>query len=143
MCAKSGPELIDEGEVLLRQVYPAWLSEDGEPSSQAFHPWRDVDEGCLSVDRGSMVSAAAAFARFTAQPPLGFGQPAVEVWGLSVGELRAKALSAWADPVRAHPPHPENPTHALVEFGDHPRARWSKLGKQLKVLAIARGRLHP
>lgn len=143
MCAKSGPELTDEGEVLLRQVFPDWLSEDGEPSSQAFYPWRDVDDGCLSVDRASMVTAAAAFARFTAQPPLGFGQPAVEVWGLSVGELRARALSAWADAVAARPPYPANSSHAVIEFGEHARNRWSKLGKQLKVLAIARARLHP
>lgn len=143
MCAKSGPELSDDTEALLRHVFPGWLSEDGVPSSQAFYPWRDIDDGCLSVDRGSMVSAADAFARFTAQPPRGFGQPAVEVWGLSVGEVRTKGLSAWSDPVTAKDPHPENPDHALIEFGDHARARWSKLGEQLKVLVIARGRLHP
>jgi hypothetical protein len=143
MCTKSGPELTDGGEVLLRQVYPAWLSEDGEPSSQAFYPWRDVDEGCLSVDRGSLVTAAAAFARFTAQPPLGFGQPAVEVWGVRVEEAHAVGLTAWRDPVPPKEGYPENPSHALIEFGDHARNRWSKLGKQLKVCAIARGRLHP
>ncbi len=121
MCEKSGPEITDESELLLRQVFPNWLSEEGEPSSQAFYPWRDIDDGCLSVDRAALAEPAAAFARFTAPRPQGFGQPAVEVWGLTVGELKPRGLSAWQDPVEATGDHPANPSHALVEFGGLPR----------------------
>ena len=64
----------------------AWL-DDGEPSSQSFFPWRDVDDDCMSVDR--------------------------------------------------------HPAHALVEFAPLTKKQQRSLERKLKLLAIARGRLHP
>ncbi len=130
-------------EVLLRQIFPDWLKEEGEPSSVAFYPWRDVDDGCLSVDRGSMVSAKDALALFTAPPPHGFGRNAVEVWGVSVAEAYAQQLPVWEDPVAAANGYPANPHHALIDFNPLPRKRWSKVGKFLKSAAIDRKRLYP
>jgi hypothetical protein len=89
------------------------------------------------------VSAAAAFELFTTAPPNGFGQNAVEVWGVSVGESCAHRLRAWEDPVAAANGFPANPHHALIDFTPLPPKRWSKVGKHLKLAAIARKRLHP
>ena len=143
MHAKRGPEIVDGNEVLLRHIFPSWLTEEGEPSSQAFYPWRDIDAGCLSVDRRALVTPADAFARFTSAKPQGFGQPACEVWGLSVEETRQFELTSWQDPVEAADDHPANPTHARVDFNGRSRGQWGKIGKKLKVFAITRKRLHP
>ncbi|MFT3765159.1 MAG: hypothetical protein QM820_06535 [Minicystis sp.] len=143
MCEKAGPQIEDVTVVLLRQVYPSWLTEDGEPSSQAFYPWRDIDQGCLSVDHGGLTTAESAHALFTTLPPDGFGMASVGVWGLSVAEVVEVGVSAWCDPVPAADGKPANPAHALVEFeGKNDKAR-KAAGRVLKVKAIARGRLHP
>jgi hypothetical protein len=123
-------------------VSPAWL-DDGEPSSQSFYPWRDVDDDCMSVDRGSITTPAAAFQLFTAARPGGFGQASAGAWGLSVAEVEAAGLSAWADPVATTSDAPANPAHALVEFAPLTKKQQRSLGRKLKLLAIARGRLHP
>jgi hypothetical protein len=134
---------LDLEELLLRQVYPAWLEEDGEPSSQAFYPWRDVDDGCLSVDQRSLNAEDVAFSLFTAPRPVGFGQPSAGVWGLLVEEVTTAGVTAWADPVMATESTPPNLAHALVEFAEKPRSKWKSIGRMLKLRARARGRLHP
>ena len=143
MCTKRGPELAEDAELLLRQVFPDWLKDEGVPSSQSFQPWRTIDDGCLSVDRGSLTTAAKAFALFTTPKPDGFGQGASEVWGLTVEEVRARTLTAWSDPVEAVGDLPANPAHAVVEFGGIEPKQWKKAAKALKIFAVARGRLHP
>jgi hypothetical protein len=143
VCQKTGPQLTDAAELLLRQVYPKWLEEDGEPSSQAFYPWRDVDAGCLSVDRESLTTPASAFLCFTSPQPAGFGQPSAGVWGLTIGEVTSAGLSAWEDPVAATVTSPANPAHALLEFDGLEKKRWKSVGRTLKLRARERGRLHP
>lgn len=142
MCAKAGPRIPRSSEVLLRQVNPSWLDGD-EPSSQSFYPWRDLDEECLSVDRGSLTSAADAHRLFTAPSPTGFGMASMGVWGVSVEEVEDAGLSSWDDKLSAIPPKPANPAHALIEFAPLSKKQQKALGRRLKVLAIARGRLHP
>jgi hypothetical protein len=143
MCEKNGARLTVPDEVLFRQVDPGWLVDDGEPSSQAFYPWRAVDEGCLSADRSSMTSADCSYKIATALPPEGFGLASCGVWGLSVEDIAASQLTAWADPVEKTDSKPANPAHALVEFGDTPEKKWKNVGRVLKVRAIKRGRLFP
>ncbi|MBK8251750.1 MAG: hypothetical protein IPK82_03670 [Polyangiaceae bacterium] len=143
MCEKAGERLTSQEEVLFRQINPGWLDEDGEPSSQAFYPWRTVDQGCLSADRSSHTSAEQSFLLATALPPLGFGLDSVGVWGLSVAETDDLSLSAWSDPVPASAEKPANAAHALIEFGDLPQKKWKNAGRTLKLRALARGRLHP
>ena len=65
MYTKRGPELAEGAELLLRQIFPDWLKDEGVPSSQSFQPWRTIDDGCLSVDRGSLTTATKAFATRT------------------------------------------------------------------------------
>lgn len=143
MCEKTG-EMIDEpDEVLYRQIDPSWLDDEGVPSSQAFYPWRSIDDGCLSTDRSSITSPAESHALATALPPRGFGLDSVGVWGLSVQEVIDSCLSAWSDPVVGTPEKPENPAHALVEFGGMSQKKWKSVGRVLKLRALARGRLHP
>lgn len=143
MCEKSGPQLTSADELLLRQVYPTWLEDDGEPSSLAFYPWRDVDDGCLSVDRASLTTAEAAFTLFTTPQPHGVGQNSAGVWALTVSEATSVGLTVWEDPVVQTEARPANPAHALMEFGSLPKNRWKAVGRQFKLKARSRGKLHP
>ena len=143
MCEKTGNQLADVTELLLRQVRSQWLEDEGQPSSQAFWPFRDNDECCLSTDRGSMTTAEASHQLFTSPQPAGFGDYSAGVWGLLVSEVESAGTSAWEDPVPAGGTRPANPCHAVVEFGDGNQKQHRKVGKQLKVFACARGKLHP
>ncbi|HXI99289.1 MAG TPA: hypothetical protein VNG73_10120, partial [Gemmatimonadaceae bacterium] len=96
MCEKTGPQLGVNDELFYRQVTKDWL-EDGVPTSQAFHPWREIDAGCLSVDRHSRTTPAGAFKLFTDPKPTGFGGSSHGVWSLSREEIEGCMLSAWED----------------------------------------------
>lgn len=130
-------------EVLLRQVLPECLKEDGEPTSLTFEPWRRVDQGGLSVDRESLTTAERAFVLFTMPPPDGFGQQSVEVRGVSVEEACSLDLVVVEDPVAATATSPADPAHALIDFNSLARNRWGKVAKRLKGFALTRGRLYP
>lgn len=143
MTAENRLELTAKDEVLFRQVYPNWLEEEGRPSSQAFHPWRPVDQGYLSVDRGSLTTPEAAYTLFTDEKPHGFGADSAGVWGLSVGEVTTSGVSPWEDPVPATQTTPANPAHALLDFNTMEPKTWKKTGRLLKVKAWERGRLYP
>lgn len=142
MCEKNGPQLGAGDDLFHRQVPPSWI-DDGEPSTQAFWPWRNLDECCLSVDRGSRVTAAEAFQRFTNPKPLGFGMPSQGVWSLSRQELEGESLTTWQDELRATQDTPANSAHALIDFTAHDEKAQKKVGRRLKAMAIKRGRAHP
>jgi hypothetical protein len=114
--------LKNHDEVLLRQVNPLHM-EDGEPSSQAFWPHRDIDEGQLSVDRSTLTTAANAHALFTTAKPNGFGGASEGTWGLTVGECTTEGLSSREDPVAATAATPANPAHAVVDFAAHTKSK--------------------
>jgi hypothetical protein len=139
-----GRQLLTDGsEVLFRQVYPSWLEDDGQPSSQAFYPWRPEDEGKLSTDRSGKTTLEASFALAIGDPPQGFGIRSCGIWGMSVAEVTEYALIPREDPVPATPEKPANPAHALVDFTPHPPKKWKPIGRKLKVCAITRKRLYP
>jgi hypothetical protein len=139
MCEKRGLRLSDQDEVLLRNVRPYHVDEEGRPSIQAFRP-RQKDDGCLSIDRESMVAPATSFALQTDPRPDGFGGVSVGVWGVSLSEVEHFDVTGWADPVDARDDCPANPAHAVIDFGTADRATTSRL---LWEAAIRRRRMHP
>ena len=58
-----GEPLINEDEVLFRQIHPNCI-HNGEPASDRFKPLPN-DKGKMSVDRGSLTDAAASHALYT------------------------------------------------------------------------------
>ena len=129
--------LTDRSEVLYRHVHPNWIKSD-EPTSQAFRP-NSKDEGKLSTARGSMTSAAGAFALYTE----GLGLRAAGTWAVSVGELAAEPspLNAVADPIEDDPC--PDPAHAYIDFGVMHRKTIEAKAKVLLAAARRRGRQHP
>src|SRR3569623_1588863 len=142
MCEKNGPQLGEADDLLHRQVPHEW-TEAGEPSSQAFWPWRTIVACCLSVDRNSRTTAEAAFNLFTAAKPSGFGMSSCGVWALSCDEIKGESLTAWEDPAVATNDTPANPAHAVIDFTAHDAKTQKKIARKLKALAIRRGCLHP
>lgn len=143
MCNPVGPQLKSSDELLYRHVDPKWLEDGGQPSSQAFRPFRAVDEGCLSVDHSALASLADSFERFTSASPGGFGRDSAGIWGVTIREIDQIGLSAWSDPKPADERGPENPAHAVIEFSGAPLKEWKKLSRKVKVRANQRGRLFP
>ncbi len=144
MATPSGARIQGQGDILLRQIDPHWL--DGEdPSSQNFRPFRDIDEGMLSVDQRAKTSYEASFKLYTDPKPTGFERPSHGIWGLSIAEVEAEKLSACDDPVAEDKQNrtPANPAHAVIQFGDAEEKSWRKIGKALKKKAVERGRLFP
>ena len=99
--------LGDPEEPLFRQVHPTWIQED-RLTSQAFRP-TPKDKGQLSVSRGSMTTAAAAFELHTR----GRGLVSAGVWAVQVADCSALGLPVYPDPL-AEPV--DDPAHAVVDF---------------------------
>jgi hypothetical protein len=102
-----GPEhrLTEPAEFLFRQVTkPGWI-QDGRPTSQLFEP-RPIDKGCVSVDRESIIgSAEKSLENFIKN-----GFSAVSTWGVTVRQVNALQLEAYADPTK------KNQAHALIDM---------------------------
>jgi hypothetical protein len=130
--AEPGEELLtDQAENLFRQVHPSWV-DNGIPSSQAFVPTRK-DEGQLSIARGSMTRADAAYKHYTTVQR----RESAGTWGITVGEARAAGLNSLDLPVD------DVPAHGFVDFRGLRRREAERKGKLLVVRARERGRLHP
>ncbi len=98
-----GNKLNDEDEDIHRQVHPSFV-QAGRPSSQAFRP-TPKDEGLLSVDRGSLVTAEEAYISYQQR-----GHASVGVWTLRVADCSKNDLDVLEDPL------PEDAAHAVVDF---------------------------
>jgi hypothetical protein len=132
------PSLLDdEGELLFRQVHPSFV-RDGRPSSQAFRP-TPKDAGRLSVARGTLATAAAAFHHHTEH----LGLSSAGTWGVTVGECLEQGLPALADPLTSPPERVADPAHAVIDFTAHSRGQMEARGARLALRANERGRLHP
>jgi hypothetical protein len=131
-----GAPLTDGAEVLLRQIHPD-LVQDGTPASSAFRP-KESDKNKLSVDRGAMTTAAAAFDLFTSN-----GYTSIAVYGISVAEFGACDIPCEDDPLPAEGEKMANPAHALASFEKFGGSKQKTLGQRIKRAAIARGILHP
>jgi hypothetical protein len=129
--------LTDDDELLFRQVHPSFV-RDGRPSSQAFRP-TPKDAGKLSVARGALTTAAAAYRHYMERLRL----PSAGTWGVTVGECREQGLPAVADPLAAPPATVADPAHAAIDFTGHSRSQAEAKGTRLARKACERGRLHP
>jgi hypothetical protein len=123
--------LTDLAELLFRQVHPGWV-DDGVPSSQAFAP-TSKDEGELSVARGSMTTAEAAYKHYTAVQQM----QSAGTWAVTVGEAAALELTSF------DAPEPDVPAHGFIDFRELGRKQSEKKGRLLAARARARGRLYP
>lgn len=126
-------------ELLLRQVHPNFM-QAGRLWSRAFTP-TDADNGELSVDRDTIISAKDAFERYLANKKL---STSGGCWGVSVQEFSNLGLNTYSDPIT----DTENPTntnlaHALVNFAAYPTDKHKALGKAAHRKAADRGQLYP
>ena len=122
---------MTEETILFRQGHPSFV-ENGETTSQAFFPF-PKDNGKLSVDDGDLTTAEEAFGLYTKVLNL----ESVGTWGVTCKEVASTGLPYDPDPL------PDNPAHALIDFGDRNERECRKLARKLKALANARKRLHP
>jgi hypothetical protein len=127
--------LTDEGELLFRQVNPAFIRE-GRVGSQAFRPTRK-DERMLSVARSSLTTAQASFARHTGCLKLA----SVGTWAVTVAECASLGLPARPDAITEGPC--PDPAHAVVDFTAFTNSKVEGHGARLARLANERGCLHP
>lgn len=129
-------ELTAADEVLFRQIHPEFI--EGEyPTSQAFAP-TPKDYGKLSVDRSSITNAKASHELYTRT-----GLSSVAVFGVSVAEFRSQGLTCHGDPITECDRMPGNPAHAFGDFNPFGTNQQKNKAKRLKLVAIARGQLHP
>ena len=103
-----GNLLADDAELLFHQVHPCFV-RDGRVGSQGFRP-TPKDDRKLSVDRGTLATAQAAFELHAHCLSLASDG----TWGVTVGECRALSLGCRPDPVE-HERCPDH-AHAIVDF---------------------------
>lgn len=128
-----GARLEDGGELLLRQVNPAFVRE-GRPSSQVFRP-TPKDAGLLSVNRGSMIDAASAYARFVSHANC----RSCGVVAVSVAELAAEQLAAHDAPLVANVDDEDDPSHAVIDYRAVAKNAAEKKSGRLVRVALLRG----
>jgi hypothetical protein len=129
-------ELVDEGEILFRQIHPEFM-DNGEPTSQGFGPTAK-DEGKLSVDRSAITDPKSSYELYIKS-----GLRSAGVYGITVGECRAESLTCHPEPAEKIDQRPENPAHSFVDFRRFSVSQQKNKAKRLKRAAIARGKLHP
>ena len=117
--------------ILLRQAHPNFVVE-GKLTSQAFYPF-PKDDKKLSVYDGDQITPADSFQHFTQI----LGNQSICVWGVTCAEATTQGLASCSNPLAG------NPAHALIDFTTHDEKAIRKLSKRLKILAVARGCLHP
>lgn len=123
--------LEDGSEILLRQVHPNHLFDDGSMSSVAFQPGPN-DALRLSTRREAL-GAEQAFKEWTKT------SESSGTWGVSVGEVHGTGLFALDD--SAMPEMPE--AHASVAFDGLSRGRVKQSARKLRDAAQNRNCLYP
>lgn len=119
-------ELTDSHEILLRHIRKAWY-DNGVASSQNFEPMpKDICH--LSVERGALIQAPDAHARWTS-----WGRDSVAVFGVEVGIYQSNGAPSFHVPVTS-PPEQSNPEHALVRYPEG-RSQAAKLARKIKTSA--------
>jgi hypothetical protein len=126
-----GKLLADHAEILYRQVHPNWV-EDGVPSYLAFRP-TTKDEGQLSVDQGSLITAEDAYRQHTTIRKL----KSAGTWAVTVGEADGAALKSFDD----HEDDP--PAHGFIDFRGLGKREAQRNAAILAARAHKRGRLYP
>lgn len=126
-------KLTASDELLMRQVHPNNMIQEGRLWSGAFTPTK-TDAGLLSADRDSIISPKDAYERYLRVKALA---QAGGTWGVSVIEFTSIGLECYSDPVAG------NDAHALVDFAAKGAGKQKALGKLAYSKASARGRLYP
>ena len=123
-------------DLVFRQVHPKhW---DGKsPNSQAFFP-TPKDEGKLSVDDASIVTAEGSWNHFTKN----VGFQSAGTWALSCGEIEATGdLVLLRNPI--DDPEDEskrNPAHCLIDFNKlTSKGQQKRRAQELAMKASTRG----
>ncbi|TFD47557.1 hypothetical protein E3T46_17325 [Cryobacterium sp. Hh11] len=123
--------LVNQSELLLRQVHPDQLLADGALSSVAFRP-SALDAGLLSTRR-ERIGAAQAYDDWVVE------HESVGTWALSIEDVDKRSLHAYDDSMDDDQPD----GHASVDFTMHSRGACEKKGRHLRDAAQERGPLHP
>lgn len=111
---------------LWRQIHPSFMVAS-QPGSQAFRP-TPKDQGLLSFDDGSRISAVASWQRHTGTR----GLASIGVLSVTVGECDGEGLPVIADGI----PDPE---HVSVAFTGLSTSQRKAISKRLRDFAVARG----
>jgi hypothetical protein len=123
--------LADPDEALFRQVHPKWV--DGSvPTSQAF-TLTAKDEGELSIARGNLTTAEAAFKHYTTVQKFA----SAGTWAVTVEEADDAGLECFDDD------QPGLLAHGFVDFRGLGRNEAKRKGVLLAARARTRGRLYP
>lgn len=127
--------IADPYELMLRQVHPVLFDVDG-PVSTAFMP-NSHDDGQLSVDRSSLITARDAYELY-----VGNGLRSGGVYGISVGEFGEHDLNCYPDPLEAIGDRKANRAHARVDYSAMGKSKRRSIAQRLKKIAVGRGVLH-
>src|SRR3546814_18706087 len=80
-------------EILIRQVHPKMMQQEGRLWSGAFTPTK-ADNGLLSADRDSVISPKEAYERYLKLKQLTQGGGS---WGVSIGEFKELDLICYSE----------------------------------------------
>ena len=107
--------------------------QEGIPNSAAFMPTRK-DEGKLSLDRSTLITAKQSQENFRAQ-----GLNSAAVYGITPEECREtpEPIGCLASPLE------NNPHHSHADFSELSKGQRKTKSQELLRRAIARGKLHP
>lgn len=127
-------DLIESPDLALWRQAPVGLMKAGELTSGVFNP--SARHGfVMSTDHGDKITAADAFAQYTAK-----GLDSAGTWKLLVSDCEAESLRAWddggSDPQLAE-------SHVSVPMINFSRARRDRIATNLKARALKHQRQHP
>lgn len=125
-------KLLDEDEVMFRQIHPSSL-QNGEPASDRFRPYAS-DGHLMSVDRSALITAEQSHSLYTST-----GRKSAAVFGVSVREFGDEAIDCLSDPLEKTELEPANPSHALADYTKHSASQQKLIAKRLQRLAVNRG----
>lgn len=128
-----GAEIVEAGELLLRQVCPAYVQED-RITSQVFKP-KTSDAGLLSVHRRSLVESPAAACELALRKQV----KTCGAVAVTVAEVGQAGLRSHDDPEDAPIP---DPAHAVIDYRDRGSGAIETSAKRLRSFASARNWLH-
>jgi hypothetical protein len=114
--------------LLLRQIHPKWLKEDGHLLSVAFRPF-PKDQGLLSVYDGDLITPEASWGHYTRK----LGNSSAGVWAVTVQETESCHLSARSET------EGQFPEHAVIDFTGQVEKQQKANSKILAAKAEERG----
>ncbi len=115
--------MIDNDDVCLRQINPAWL-QNGVAGSLAFFPFRGKSE--LSAYHGGLIDAEGSYNHFIQK------NKSAGVQGISKAECLEQGLEVEHD-------EKDFKEHVSIDFSAQQPQSWRAIGKRLKVCALKRG----